>query len=271
MKDKLFFFGSYQGTRQLNGIGSNGFATSLTQVGLLPFNEPGVPFANARADGQRGHAFNSGLHPGGTPCNYNTYRQYLGCAFAGETDFASGLGQAGHFVLPTTDPTSVTPPSISCGRRRKFPRLREASTTAITFPACVTTRTDLPFLHRESTTPCCSTPTTISQATIANEDQYMLNADYVLNAKNTLSEKYFFSKDPQMQSFSCIVTGCYPGAPENAHYGSQSAVVRLTSVVTNNFVNDAFFSAQRLYLNVTGRRDGPVLRWRRHHAAQHHS
>ena len=26
-KDKMFFFGSYQGTRQLNGIGSNGFAT----------------------------------------------------------------------------------------------------------------------------------------------------------------------------------------------------------------------------------------------------
>ena len=29
-KDKLFFFGSYQGFRQKNGIGTNGFATGLT-------------------------------------------------------------------------------------------------------------------------------------------------------------------------------------------------------------------------------------------------
>src|SRR5579862_9620685 len=98
-KDKIFFFGSYQGTRQLNGIGSNGFATSLTQVSLLPLNEPGVPFAQARSDGNSG-MIDQDFTPGGTPCSYNTYRQYLGCAFAGETDFASGLGQAGNFVAP---------------------------------------------------------------------------------------------------------------------------------------------------------------------------
>ena len=67
----------------------------------------------------------------------------------------------------------------------------------------------------------CATPTTISQATEANEDQYMFNADYVRSSKHTLSEKYFFSKDPQTQSFSCL-GGCYPGAPEDAHYGTQS-------------------------------------------------
>src|SRR5579862_2473606 len=64
IKDKFFFFGSYQGTRQLNGIGSNGFAASLTQVGLLPLNEPGQPFATARGD-------NSGTIPldfKGAPC-----------------------------------------------------------------------------------------------------------------------------------------------------------------------------------------------------------
>ena len=65
----------------------------------------------------------------------------------------------------------------------------------------------------------CSVPTTISQPTIANEDQYMINTDYVISSKNTLTEKYFFSKDPQTQSFSCIVTGCDPGAPEDAQYG----------------------------------------------------
>jgi hypothetical protein len=248
-KDKLFFFGSYQGTRQLNGIGSNGFATSLTQVGLLPFNEPGVPFANARADGNAGTiplGYTGG--PTGTQtCSYNTYRQYLGCAFAGETDFASGLGQAGNFVLP--DGSNISNTAINLLRQtEKIPQAQGGFNNGYYLPSLRYNADGLPFCIANDTP--CSRPTTISQATSADEEQYMLNGDYVLNAKNTLSGKYFFSKDPQMQSFSCIVTGCYPGAPENAHYGSQSAVARLTTVVTNNFVNDVFFSAQRLYLDV---------------------
>ena len=79
----------------------------------------------------------------------------------------------------------------------------------------------------------------------------MLNSDYVLNSKNTISEKFFFSADPQTQSFSCIVTGCDPGAPEDARYASTSAVLRDTTLVTSNFVNEVFGSFQRLYLNVT--------------------
>ncbi len=143
-KDKLFFFGSYQGTRQLNGIGSNGFATGITSVGLLPFNEPGVPFANARSDQGPGYTipldygmqdpFTAPNVEVGSPCDASTYRKYLGCAFAGESDVASAWVRARH-VGCRTDPTSATPSSIYCGRRRKFLRLREASTTVITFPA----------------------------------------------------------------------------------------------------------------------------------------
>ena len=79
----------------------------------------------------------------------------------------------------------------------------------------------------------------------------MLNSDYVLTSKNTVSEKFFFSADPQTQSFSCIVTGCDPGAPEDGQYASTSAVLKDTAVVTNNFVNEVFGSFQRLYLDVT--------------------
>jgi outer membrane receptor protein involved in Fe transport len=240
-KDKIFFFGSYQGTRQLNGIGSNGFASSLTEVGLLPLNEPGVPFANARADG------NAGSIPlgfvGNTACNYNTYREYLGCAFAGQTDLFGGTGQT---VLPNGSNISNT--AIALLRQtEKIPQAQGGFNNGYYLPS-LRYNGKVPFCVENSS---CSSPTTISQATIANEDQYMINSDYVLSSKNTLSEKYFFSKDPQTQSFSCIVTGCDPGAPEDARYGSQSAVVKLTSVVTSNFVNEAFVSAQRLFLNVT--------------------
>ena len=40
-KDKLFFFGSYQGFRQLNAVGTNGFATGLsTGTALSPLQLP---------------------------------------------------------------------------------------------------------------------------------------------------------------------------------------------------------------------------------------
>ena len=249
-KDKFFVFGSFQATRQLNGIGSNGFATSLTEVGLLPLNEPGVPFANARADGNAG-VIDQDFKSGGTPCPYNTYREYLGCAFAGETDFASGLGESGNFVNPNGSNISNT--AINLLRQtEKIPQVKGGFNNGYYLPSLrYTTGKDglpAPFCIATST---CAIPTTISQATIANENQYMLNSDYVLNSKNTMTEKFFFSADPQTQSFSCIVTGCDPGAPEDAQYASTSAVLKLTTVVTNNFVNEAWGSFQRLYLNVT--------------------
>ena len=248
-KDKLFFFGSYQGTRQLNGIGSNGFATGITSVGLLPLNEPGVPFATARGDGNAG-TINQDFKAANPLCSYTTYREYLGCAFAGETDFASGLGESGHFINPNGSNISNT--AINLLRQtEKIQQAQGGFNNGYYLPSLRYDSNGIPFCEEPNARQSCSTNTVISQPTIANEDQYLINTDYVLSPKNTISEKYFFSKDPQTQSFSCIVTGCDPGAPEDGQYGSQSAVVRLTSVVTNNFVNDAFVSAQRLFLNVT--------------------
>jgi hypothetical protein len=245
-KDKLFFFGSYQGTRQLNGIGSNGFATAITSVGLLPFNEPGVPFAKARADAVDGGGsgtINQNFNPANPSCSYSTYRQYLGCAFANEFDLFGGTGVA---VLPDGSNISNTAVNL-LQQTEKLQQVRGGFNNGYYIPSLRYNSSGVPFCIANSS---CSVPTTISQPTIANEDQFMINTDYVLSPKNTLTEKYFFSKDPQTQSFSCIVTGCYPGAPENGKYGSQSAVVRLTSVVTSNFVNEVYGSFQRLYLNV---------------------
>jgi outer membrane receptor protein involved in Fe transport len=252
-KDKIFYFGSYQGTRQLNGIGSNGFATGITSVGLLPFNEPGVAFANARSDAADGGGSGS-IHEdymaANPMCSYTTYRGYLGCAFANETDFASGLGQLHDAVNPNGSNISNT--AINLLRQtEKIQQVKGGFNNGYYLPSLRYDSAGIPFCEESNPIQGCSTNTVISQPTIANEDQFLINTEYVLNNKNTLYEKYFFSKDPQTQSFSCIVTGCDPGAPEDGRYGSQSAVVRLTSIVTNNFVNDAFVSSQRLFLNVT--------------------
>ncbi len=263
LKDKLFVFGSYQGTRQLNGLGSNGFATGITAVDLLPFNEPGQPFASARGDnvGQIPLDFN----PANANCNYNTYKGFLGCAFAGQFGLATGVAvqEPNQGTLSDAN-TNISNTFVNLLRQTEnIPQVRGGFNNgyyvsslrydANSLPVC--TDPNAPGFSSKPR-PSCSTPTTISQATEANEDQYLLNTDYVLNSKNTITEKYFFSKDPQTQSFSCL-GGCYPGAPEDGKYGSQSAVVKLTSVVTNNFVNEAFFSFQRLFLNVV---DGVTVR-----------
>ncbi|HVB88503.1 MAG TPA: carboxypeptidase regulatory-like domain-containing protein [Candidatus Dormibacteraeota bacterium] len=242
-KDKIFFFGSYQATRQLNGIGSNGFATAITSVSLLPFNEPGVPFSKARSDGNVG-SIPQGYISTNPMCNYATYRQYLGCAFANQFDLFGGTGVA---VAP--DGSNISNTAINLLRQtEKIPQAQGGYNNGYYIPSLLYNSSGLPFCDVASG--ACGAPTTISQPTIANEDQFMINTDYVLSPKNTLTQKYFFSKDPQTQSFSCIVTGCYPGAPEDAHYGSQSLVVRLTSVLSSNVVNEVYGSFQRLYLNV---------------------
>lgn len=267
IKDKFFFFGSYQGTRQLNGIGSNGFATAITAVGLLPFNEPSEPGftitpANARSDQGTGYKipldygianpFNANTinETIGTPCDASTYRKYLGCAFGGEVNFLASIGvPVGTGEAVANDGSNISNTFINLLRQtEKIPQVKGGYNNGYYIPSLRYNSSGIPFCVATSS---CSEPTTISQATIANENQYMLNSDYVLSSKNTISEKFFFSGDPQTQSFSCIVTGCDPGAPEDAQYASTSAVLKLTSVVTNNFVNEAWGSFQRLYLNVT--------------------
>ncbi len=79
----------------------------------------------------------------------------------------------------------------------------------------------------------------------------LANLDWVVNAKNTLSERFFTSKDPQNQSFVCLpgigslLNSCAPGAPEDVTYTADSGVLKLTTVATSNFVNEALFSFQR--------------------------
>lgn len=247
-KDRAFFFGSYQGTRQLNGIGSNGFATAITQVSLLPFNEPGIPFNKARADGNVG-SIRQDYIASNPMCNYSTYRQYLGCAFAGTFDPA-GAGGIGTSTPVLANGSNISNTAINLLRQtEKIPQAKGGYNNGYYIPSLLyNPATNAPFCDVASG--ACSNPTTISQPTIANEDQFMINTDFILTPHNTLTEKYFFSNDPQTQSFSCIVTGCDPGAPEDARYGSQIAVVRLTSVLSSNVVNEVYGSFNRLYLNV---------------------
>jgi len=228
-KDKLFFFGSYQGFRQLNSVGTNGFATGLsTGLALLPFSYP---------DGTRG-GDETGSIPrnyfaGNPSCGYTTYRSYLGCAFGGLTS-AFGLGNQSP-VLP--DGSNISQAAINI--------------LTLAGPAGgVNQGFYVPGAPIVNNVPL-ATPVAFAQPTRANEDQYLANLDWVVNQKNTLSERFFTSKDPQRQSFVCLpgpgtlLNSCAPGSPENVTYTADSGVLKLTTVATSSFVNEALFSFQR--------------------------
>ncbi len=51
-------------------------------------------------------------------------------------------------------------------------------------------------------------------------DQYIANADYVINSKNTLAMRYLFSEDPQVTPFGSGV----PGTPIEDYYANTNAV-----------------------------------------------
>jgi hypothetical protein len=235
-KNKLFFFGSYQGFRQKNGIGTNGFATGLTTgLTLLPFSEP---------DGTRNDEAGSipqNWIAGSPACNYNTYRGYLGCVFAGYHGFIGGT------FVPVNAPDQGTLSDANTNISNvavnflRAPGLKGGLNNGFWVPS-------VPFSGGVPLVNCASGQTcntfAVSSPIQANEDQYLGNVDYVINSKNTASEKFFTSNDPQVQPFVCLGP-CQPGAPENVKYTATSLVLKLTTVATSNLVNEVSFSFQR--------------------------
>jgi len=240
-KDKLFFFGSYQGIRQKNGIGTNGFATGLsTGLTLLPFSEP---------DGTRNDEVGSiplNWIQGNPPCNYATYRGYLGCYFDGAVAGIPGILGTG-VTIQRPDQANPLNDAATNINNVAVNFLRTAGpnkglNAGFWFPS-VPFKNGVPLENCWTDASCATN--VVSDPILATENQYLGNLDYVINSKNTLSEKFFMSHDPQVQPFTCLGGGCTPGAPVAATYDAWSGTLKLTTVVTNNFVNEAFFSFQR--------------------------
>jgi len=239
-KDKLFFFGSYQGFRQKNGIGTNGFATGLAAgVQLLPFSEP-----NGSRSDTPGLMVPLNLASGAPACDASTYRKYLGCVFAnnvGLVGFFSGpAAQLGTGIPVAQNGSNINQVAINM---LQLPGPKGGVNAGFYFPS-------VPF--GSNGLPITSNPLTISSPIQANEDQYLANFDWIASSKNTVTERFFTSKDPQIQPFVCLgfvgapgVNNCQPGAPESVTYTADSAVLKLTTVATSSLVNEALVSFQR--------------------------
>ena len=205
-KDKLFFFVSFQETEQKNGYVSG--STNGSNSTVLP----PLPQANVN---------NRGTCPAGataiTQCNAaaQTYAAELGAMYAGK---AGTFG--GQAVL--ANGSNISPVALNIlttqlpGGQYYFPNTGSAI--------------DALFVQQ-------------SQA-IYHEYQGVGNWDYVINSKNTLSGRYFYATDPEDIPFygTTNVLAGFPGKPQ---WTNDEAVLKLTTIVSNNFVNEVRASYQR--------------------------
>ena len=75
------------------------------------------------------------------------------------------------------------------------------------------------------------------------EYQGLLNFDYILNSKNTISARFF--KSQELQNYAFASAGNAPGTPGSSAYGYTTGILRLTTIVSNTFVNEVRGSIER--------------------------
>jgi Carboxypeptidase regulatory-like domain/TonB dependent receptor-like, beta-barrel len=90
-------------------------------------------------------------------------------------------------------------------------------------------------------------PISFNQPALFHEKQTLVNGDYLINPKNTLAMRFFYSTDPRTSSFNTPIGGALPGAPEAQQFSNTNAVLKLTTIVSNTLVNEARASFQRLF------------------------
>jgi hypothetical protein len=247
-KDKLFFFFSYQGFRQINGIGTNGFASGYQASDtLLPWND-----YNFKTDGLGC----SDLRCTNDPA---AYKQYLGSVFGPGTATCPGFVTG--FGVPTAFPAGT--PDLNCNTgfadgvtiQNNGAQITNTAVAVLQAKGLLKNGYNQGGFYLAAAPQNCALEVpglpssgcriAISDPTRANENEYLGNSDFIINSKNTLQERFLYSTDPQIQSFDCLFGNCNPGAPQDVTYTSFTGTLRLTSIITNNLTNEARFTFQR--------------------------
>jgi hypothetical protein len=203
MKDKLFFFGTYQGTRQVNGLS----ASSLASNTLFPLTDD-----RSRA------AIGAIACPNGATSTTAAGRAKW-APFFGGTNVAC-------------DGSNINPVALNLLNQKIA-----NGTYLIPTPQRVSNDTNGNRVGLS----------TFSIPSHYSEDQFMVNTDYVLSAKHTFSQRYFYSNQPQNQPFSSTTNT--PGNGVTPTFNSQVAILKLTSAVTSHLLNEGLVG----YIRNTGR------------------
>jgi hypothetical protein len=189
-KDKLFFFGSYQGTREKNGVAS---PQGFTDAQLPPIPAGPRSTSPTSAWAQQLAAEN---------CVNSSFGPNLACN-------GSNLNQVALNILNLKLPNG----------QYYFPSSGASTLSNVAF--------SIPALY--------------------NADQMVINGDYLINSKNTLAMRYFYTRDPQ----TVPLNGNLPGVPSTDYYSNTDASIKLTTIVTNSLVNELRGSMQRNLARLT--------------------
>jgi hypothetical protein len=224
-KDKFFFFVSYQETRQKNGI--VGYGSSSATLPPIPNGNRGTCPPGFTAPGQCDAA---------------------GAAFI--LALAAAVCPAAHIGV-TADSSQVVGginivcPSAGTGLNGLF---------NITPVAIQLLQAHLPsggYLIPSSGT-ANYVNQTFSDPAHFSDHNGMGNFDYVINSKHTLSARYDYEQDPTNSPFPTLnitlIGNTLPGNPVVTTKWNHNALLKLTSILSNNLVNEARVAYQR---NVT--------------------
>jgi hypothetical protein len=222
-RDKLFFFGSYQGTRQKTGLDP----TSLSTLILPPLTNDRSAATIATEFCPTNHILTSGPNAGQPNPAYLTFAggKQLDCnnqntaTTASINPVALALLQAhigSGYVIPT--PQTILTSGANAG----------LGFSSYSFPSAY------------------------------NEDQYLFNVDYVVSKKHTLSARTYVGRVRELESFGGTVfasplTPNVPGFPDLIKTQDFLGSLKLSSVFTSNLANEL----RMTYTHTPGLATGP--------------
>ena len=217
IRDKWFFFGSYQGTRQVNGLDP----TSVATVILPPLTNDRSAAAISSQFCPGNHILTSGPNAGQPDPRYRT--------FAG-----------GRQLDCSNRSTATTAPLHPVALRILQTRLPDGSYLI-----------PVPQTQLASGGNAGMGFSSFSFPSTYNEHHFMANSDSILSPIHTLSGRGFFSRLNQYRSLGspggATVTPVIPGAgaPQALHAQDYVVGVKLTSVLSRRIVNEARFTFTR--------------------------
>ncbi len=204
-KDKLFFFGSYQGSRQKNGIAPGCFSTMVLPTpgnggSTSPLTDDRSALGVAQAfDGQRG-LFQS------------EFTQIFGFPIGPAIDASAPTGNG------TSNPYNVNPVALAL-MQVKLPNGKYV----------VPTPTNASGL------------TILQDACIFNENQGLVDVDYVQSQRSTFFARYFIADSDQIVTFPSAgisTNSTSAGSPSRQPQRFQALALGHTYTLGTNLVND---------------------------------
>jgi Carboxypeptidase regulatory-like domain len=218
-KDKLYYFTSYQGTRQVNGVAADGTSSVTLPAQLC---------AQVAADGT---------------CTQGIPRTAagLGAAFCPQNNMyvVNGVTTSTTYTFnPTAGAVNPAGDQVACDGSNINPVALGLMTAKLANGQYVI---PTPQTVLNAGTATASGLSILSIPAHFRDDQILFNIDYLINPKNTLSLKYFWDEGLAISPFSSA------GQPANGGdtglSGNQLANAKLTTLLSNNLVNEVHFSS----------------------------